>query len=66
MRHRKALLNINWPGRMQLLSRNPVLIVDGAHNVHGIKALKRSLDKIYPNRKLKFLLSILPTKTIVK
>ena len=59
---RKALLNINWPGRMQLLSRNPVLIVDGAHNVHGIKALKRSLDKIYPNRKLKFLLSILADK----
>ncbi len=30
--------------------------------MHGIKALKRSLDKIYPNRKLKFLLSILADK----
>lgn len=59
---RKALQQINWPGRMQLLSRNPVLIVDGAHNVHGITALKRSLDKIYPQRKLKFLLSILADK----
>lgn len=59
---RKALKQINWPGRMQLLSRNPVLIVDGAHNVHGINALKRSLDAIYPQRKLKFLLSILADK----
>ncbi len=59
---RKALQNINWQGRMQLLSTNPVVIADGAHNVHGITALKRSLDKIYPGRKLKFLLSILADK----
>jgi len=59
---RQAIRQINWQGRMQLLSTSPVLIVDGAHNVHGIKALKRSLDKIYPGRKLKFLLSILADK----
>lgn len=59
---RKALQQINWPGRMQLLSTNPVVIADGAHNVHGINALKRTLDKLYPQRKLKFLLSILADK----
>jgi dihydrofolate synthase/folylpolyglutamate synthase len=59
---RTALRSINWQGRMQLLSTTPVIIVDGAHNVHGIKALKRSLDNIYPGRKLKFLISILADK----
>ncbi len=29
---RKALININWPGRMQIISRNPTVIIDGAHN----------------------------------
>lgn len=59
---RQALKHINWQGRMQLLSTSPVVIADGAHNVHGIAALKRSLDKMYPLRKLKFLLSILADK----
>lgn len=59
---RQALQHINWQGRMQLLSQNPTLIVDGAHNLHGINALVKSLNRIYPGRKLKFLVSILADK----
>lgn len=59
---RHALQNINWQGRMQLLSLQPTLIVDGAHNPHGIEALTKSLARIYPGRKLKFLVSILADK----
>lgn len=59
---RHALEHINWQGRMQLLSSVPVLIVDGAHNMHGITALISSLKKIYPRRKVRFLVSILADK----
>lgn len=59
---RQALQNINWQGRMQVLSTSPVIIIDGAHNVHGVKALTRTLEKMFPNRKLKFLISILGDK----
>ena len=59
---RHALKHINWQGRMQLLSASPTLIVDGAHNLHGIAALMKTLNRIYPHRKVKFLVSILADK----
>ncbi|HPB18612.1 MAG TPA: folylpolyglutamate synthase/dihydrofolate synthase family protein [Candidatus Cloacimonas sp.] len=59
---RQALKNISWQGRMQVLSRKPIIILDGAHNVHGVKALMQTLEKLFPNRKVKFLLSILRDK----
>jgi len=59
---RKALGRINWRGRMQVLSTRPAIIADGAHNVHGINALLRTLDKVFPQRKARFLVSILADK----
>ncbi|PKN72834.1 MAG: bifunctional tetrahydrofolate synthase/dihydrofolate synthase [Candidatus Cloacimonetes bacterium HGW-Cloacimonetes-3] len=59
---RKALQQINWQGRMQVLSTAPVIIVDGAHNVHGVTALTGTLHKMFPGRKLRFLISILGDK----
>jgi dihydrofolate synthase/folylpolyglutamate synthase len=59
---RTALQQINWQGRMQVLSTSPIIIIDGAHNVHGVTALTRTLQKMFPNRKLKFLISILGDK----
>lgn len=59
---RAALAGINWQGRMQVLSTKPVLIIDGAHNVHGVTALTKTLNKMFPGRKLKILISILGDK----
>lgn len=59
---RDALARINWQGRMQVLSLEPTVIIDGAHNVHGVRALIESLDLVYPDRKLIFVLSILADK----
>lgn len=59
---RRALIGINWAGRMQLIGTKPALIIDGAHNVQGVKALMNSLEKLYPNQKLYFILSILADK----
>ncbi|MCK9310211.1 MAG: bifunctional folylpolyglutamate synthase/dihydrofolate synthase [Candidatus Cloacimonetes bacterium] len=59
---RKALQSINWQGRMQVLSTSPVLIIDGAHNVHGVTALMKTLATMFPKRKLKFIISILGDK----
>jgi dihydrofolate synthase/folylpolyglutamate synthase len=59
---RKALSTVNWAGRMQVLRREPTVIVDGAHNVHGVKALINTLEKVYPNRSIHFVISILADK----
>ncbi|MCB5263904.1 MAG: folylpolyglutamate synthase/dihydrofolate synthase family protein [Candidatus Cloacimonadaceae bacterium] len=59
---RNALMQINWAGRMQVLSTRPTVIVDGAHNVHGVNALMATLNKVFPERKLGFVISILADK----
>jgi len=35
-----------WPARMQIMKRNPIVMVDGAHNPHGAKALAESLSRL--------------------
>ncbi|MGB9679599.1 MAG: bifunctional folylpolyglutamate synthase/dihydrofolate synthase [Minisyncoccia bacterium] len=47
---KNGLLNGRWPGRMEVLKRNPYIILDGAHNVQGLTALKNSLDLFNYNR----------------
>jgi len=39
-----TLRSIRMPGRMELLSRNPMIVVDGAHNPAGMRALAAALD----------------------
>lgn len=35
----------SWPGRFVFLSRDPLLLLDGAHNPHGIQALAASIQQ---------------------
>ncbi len=40
---RAGLARVHWPGRFQVIGARPWLILDGAHNVAGARALARSL-----------------------
>ena len=44
--YKQALGKTLWAGRFEVLDRAPLLILDGAHNPEGAKALKKSLDRI--------------------
>ena len=46
---REGLQDTYWPGRFEMVSKNPVLILDGAHNEEGITALTAELAKRYHN-----------------
>jgi dihydrofolate synthase/folylpolyglutamate synthase len=39
-----ALASARMPGRMELISRQPMIVVDGAHNPAGVNALVAALD----------------------
>ncbi len=41
---RKTLAHVTMPGRLELLSRHPMIVVDGAHNPAGVRALCNALD----------------------
>lgn len=42
---KEGLAKAKWPGRLEVMGRNPLLVVDGAHNPAGIKALSQWLSK---------------------
>jgi dihydrofolate synthase / folylpolyglutamate synthase len=41
----EALATVESPGRLEIVRRNPLVLLDGAHNVAGAVALRRSLDE---------------------
>ena len=57
---RLALQKTAWPGRFEFLKEN--VLIDGAHNIDGIKALCESLKASYPNRKIKIIFTALKDK----
>ncbi|MGN1399619.1 MAG: bifunctional folylpolyglutamate synthase/dihydrofolate synthase [Erysipelotrichaceae bacterium] len=40
-------LQTGWAGRFEIISKDPLIIIDGAHNVNGIEALCQSLDNLH-------------------
>ena len=42
-----GLAKTNWPGRLQILRRRPLLVVDGAHNRDSASKLKEALKEYF-------------------
>jgi dihydrofolate synthase/folylpolyglutamate synthase len=40
---RHGLSTVDWPGRLQVLARRPLLVLDGAHNAASAEALRRAI-----------------------
>lgn len=59
---KNKLFNTYIPGRFEVILNNPFIIVDGAHNIHGINGMIESVKKIYQDKKLNVILSILKPK----
>jgi len=41
-----------WPGRLEFVAPNPDILLDGAHNPAGARALARYLERFFPNRRI--------------
>jgi dihydrofolate synthase/folylpolyglutamate synthase len=59
---REGLFTAHWPGRLELLRRDPVVIVDGAHNPQGASALAESMGALFPGKKINFVVGVLADK----
>jgi len=55
----------NWEGRLEIVSRNPLVILDGAHNEEGAQALKKYFED-FPSSPLVLVFAIMRDKEIVK
>lgn len=61
---RRGLLQVSWPGRFEFVGDKPVFVIDGAHNLAGVQALRDNLDSLFPGRPITFLLGILRDKDV--
>ena len=43
---RHGLASVRWPGRFEIIRKNPYIIIDGGHNNQCIEALTESLDSL--------------------
>jgi len=49
---REGIRRTRWPGRLQRISESPQIIVDGAHNPAGARALAAHLDRFYGGKRI--------------
>lgn len=51
-----------WPGRLELVSGHPRILLDGAHNPEGAETLAQALKDLYAYGKLHFMMGMLASK----
>lgn len=58
----QALEETSWPGRLEVIYREPLMILDGAHNPHAIKALLATLKERFTDYQKEILFTCIKTK----
>ena len=61
---RNAFANVKSPGRLEILHRDPTVIVDAAHNPHGTRALANTLKTEFDFESIFCVLAILGEKDV--
>ena len=62
---RRAFANVESPGRLEVLYRDPTVIVDAAHNPHGAHALAQTLEREFDFESIFGVVAILGDKDVV-
>ncbi|MDR1379246.1 MAG: bifunctional folylpolyglutamate synthase/dihydrofolate synthase [Synergistaceae bacterium] len=59
---RSGMLNARWPGRLEVVSRNPSIVLDGGHNLDGVEKLAASLTEIWGYKKMGIVYAVMKDK----
>ena len=60
----QGLAGTLWPGRMQVVAKDPTVMLDGAHNPSAIKALAESINTGFNYRHLILVIGVMKDKEI--
>jgi dihydrofolate synthase/folylpolyglutamate synthase len=55
---REGLNATRWPGRFELMRREPDFVIDCAHNTQGAARLAESLNEYFPGKKITFVIGV--------
>lgn len=61
---RQGLKKAYWPGRFEIVSSSPLIVLDGAHNEEGIETLVVELKRRFPGRKKRLIFAALGDKKV--
>ncbi|MGE3541175.1 MAG: folylpolyglutamate synthase/dihydrofolate synthase family protein [Candidatus Tectimicrobiota bacterium] len=61
---RAGLAQVRWEGRLEVLSRAPWVLLDGAHTVESALCLRDALSELFPGRRLRFVLGMARDKRL--
>lgn len=59
---KEGLSNASWPARLEMVSNNPRVLLDGAHNLHGALTLRAALSEVYSYSRLILVFGMLGDK----
>jgi dihydrofolate synthase / folylpolyglutamate synthase len=59
---RSGLQNVSWPGRIEMILKDPAVIIDGAHNREGIDVLVDELRQLRGGRRIRMLFAVMDDK----
>lgn len=60
----RALHAAEWSGRLERISDQPLILLDGAHNPHALRSLAATLDQHYPTYRKHILFACIQTKAL--
>ena len=58
----RGIQKATWPGRFEVLFKEPYVILDGAHNEDAARVLALTLEKSFTNQKLIYIIGVLADK----
>ena len=59
---RHGLARVHWPGRLQVIRNAPLVVLDGAHNLEGVRVLVRELPALVGARPIHLLFGVMRDK----
>jgi dihydrofolate synthase/folylpolyglutamate synthase len=59
---REGLETVRWPGRFEIIQNQPTVVLDGAHNGEGVRALIEEIESFREERKIKLLFASMEDK----
>jgi len=59
---RAGLKKVNWRARLEIFKKEPLVLLDVAHNPAGTKALIQALDQLFPEKQIIFVFGVMEDK----
>jgi dihydrofolate synthase/folylpolyglutamate synthase len=61
-----GIARARWPGRLELVSENPEIILDGAHNPASARALGAYIERFYADRRVRLIYGAMRDKAVAE